>query len=426
MKPVERPDGATSGGRRTRGSSTCGSTSCRWSRPSRHRADRVVAGGGRVVPAALLRGIPVTSGPRLLAIAWAIHAHRLGDHADQSGRRLLLHLRGRVPRLRRAAAGGDRLAGADARRRSTRRRCGSALPAGAGCRCSRSRAVVGAHQHPLRRDARGRTAAARRAGEPSSEMARIAERERIGRDLHDLLGHTLSVIVLKSELAAQARRAGSAARRHRDPRRRADLARGARRGAQGGARLSIASGLRDEVAQRRARAGRRGHHARTSPSAGERCRPTRSARSPSRCARPSPTSSATRSATHCWIAVDRRRAAARARGARRRPRRPGAGGQRAVGHARAPARRWPARSSATASAARGSCMSLPRTRRSCVVIRVLIAEDQAMVLGALGALLDIESDLEVVGHGARRHGSRSSWRWRYSPTSSSPTSRCRG
>jgi two-component system response regulator DesR len=30
------------------------------------------------------------------------------------------------------------------------------------------------------------------------------------------------------------------------------------------------------------------------------------------------------------------------------------------------------------------------------MIRVLIAEDQAMVLGALGALLDIESDLEVV------------------------------
>jgi two-component system, NarL family, response regulator DesR len=31
------------------------------------------------------------------------------------------------------------------------------------------------------------------------------------------------------------------------------------------------------------------------------------------------------------------------------------------------------------------------------VIRVLIAEDQAMVLGALGALIDIEQDLEVVG-----------------------------
>jgi two-component system sensor histidine kinase DesK len=34
-------------------------------------------------------------------------------------------------------------------------------------------------------------------------LARIAERERIARDLHDLLGHTLSVIVLKSELAAK-------------------------------------------------------------------------------------------------------------------------------------------------------------------------------------------------------------------------------
>ena len=35
------------------------------------------------------------------------------------------------------------------------------------------------------------------------EMARVAERERIGRDLHDLLGHTLSVIVLKSEVASK-------------------------------------------------------------------------------------------------------------------------------------------------------------------------------------------------------------------------------
>jgi two-component system sensor histidine kinase DesK len=32
-------------------------------------------------------------------------------------------------------------------------------------------------------------------------LATIAERERIARDLHDLLGHTLSVIALKSELA---------------------------------------------------------------------------------------------------------------------------------------------------------------------------------------------------------------------------------
>jgi two-component system sensor histidine kinase DesK len=32
-------------------------------------------------------------------------------------------------------------------------------------------------------------------------LAKVAERERIARDLHDLLGHTLSVVVLKSELA---------------------------------------------------------------------------------------------------------------------------------------------------------------------------------------------------------------------------------
>jgi two-component system sensor histidine kinase DesK len=41
------------------------------------------------------------------------------------------------------------------------------------------------------------------AREAAEEMARVAERERIGRDLHDLLGHTLSVIVLKSELASK-------------------------------------------------------------------------------------------------------------------------------------------------------------------------------------------------------------------------------
>lgn len=34
-------------------------------------------------------------------------------------------------------------------------------------------------------------------------LATMAERERIGRDLHDLLGHTLSVVALKSELAGK-------------------------------------------------------------------------------------------------------------------------------------------------------------------------------------------------------------------------------
>ena len=36
-----------------------------------------------------------------------------------------------------------------------------------------------------------------------AHLAKVAERERIARDLHDVLGHTLSVIVLKSELAAK-------------------------------------------------------------------------------------------------------------------------------------------------------------------------------------------------------------------------------
>jgi two-component system sensor histidine kinase DesK len=35
------------------------------------------------------------------------------------------------------------------------------------------------------------------------ELAAVAERERIARDLHDVLGHTLSVIVLKAELAGR-------------------------------------------------------------------------------------------------------------------------------------------------------------------------------------------------------------------------------
>src|SRR5690606_25498793 len=34
-------------------------------------------------------------------------------------------------------------------------------------------------------------------------LAGLAERERSGRDLHDLLGHTLSLVALKSDLAAR-------------------------------------------------------------------------------------------------------------------------------------------------------------------------------------------------------------------------------
>jgi len=43
----------------------------------------------------------------------------------------------------------------------------------------------------------------RKANEEIEHLAKIAERERIARDLHDVLGHTLSVITLKSELAGK-------------------------------------------------------------------------------------------------------------------------------------------------------------------------------------------------------------------------------
>jgi two-component system sensor histidine kinase DesK len=41
------------------------------------------------------------------------------------------------------------------------------------------------------------------ANEEIEHLAKVAERERIARDLHDVLGHTLSVVVLKSELAGK-------------------------------------------------------------------------------------------------------------------------------------------------------------------------------------------------------------------------------
>jgi two-component system sensor histidine kinase DesK len=42
-----------------------------------------------------------------------------------------------------------------------------------------------------------------KAQEEIEHLATVAERERIARDLHDVLGHTLSVIILKSELAGK-------------------------------------------------------------------------------------------------------------------------------------------------------------------------------------------------------------------------------
>jgi two-component system, NarL family, sensor histidine kinase DesK len=46
-------------------------------------------------------------------------------------------------------------------------------------------------------------ASLRKAQDEIEHLAKVAERERIARDLHDVLGHTLSVIILKSELAGK-------------------------------------------------------------------------------------------------------------------------------------------------------------------------------------------------------------------------------
>jgi two-component system, NarL family, sensor histidine kinase DesK len=64
-----------------------------------------------------------------------------------------------------------------------------------------------------------RMAATRRlllAQEQIEHLAKVAERERIARDLHDVLGHTLSVVVLKSELAGKLIGGGDAERARRE------------------------------------------------------------------------------------------------------------------------------------------------------------------------------------------------------------------
>ena len=53
------------------------------------------------------------------------------------------------------------------------------------------------------REKRQRQAELKLSHDEIRRLAALAERERIGRDLHDLLGHTLSLITLKSELAVR-------------------------------------------------------------------------------------------------------------------------------------------------------------------------------------------------------------------------------
>lgn len=63
-------------------------------------------------------------------------------------------------------------------------------------------AIVGVANTALAQD-RARNRKLRLAQEEVEHLAKVAERERIARDMHDVLGHTLSVIVLKAELAGK-------------------------------------------------------------------------------------------------------------------------------------------------------------------------------------------------------------------------------
>jgi len=89
----------------------------------------------------------------------------------------------------------------------------------------------------------------RLAHEEVERLAKIAERERIARDLHDLLGHTLSVVVVKSELAAKiaARDPERAVKEIREVEQIARQALGEVRRAVAGYRAAGAGGIEEEL-----------------------------------------------------------------------------------------------------------------------------------------------------------------------------------
>ena len=229
------------------------------------------------------------------------------------------------------------------------------------------------------------------------EMARIAERERIGRDLHDLLGHTLSVIVLKSELASKLadRDPARAVTEIRDVER---ISREALSEVRKAVRGFRSEGLPDAL----------GNAERVLVAAGVRpvldvdgieleADEERVLAFALREAVTNVIRHARASALLDQPAVEER--ARGARGERRRVRRAGAGRERPVGDARSPpssGRHARALGRAGHAPARHSAAAWSGSR-SPGMIRVLIAEDQAMVLGALAALIEIEQDLEVIG-----------------------------
>jgi hypothetical protein len=252
--------------------------------------------------------------------------------------------------------------------------------------------------YATRREADARSG---RAHDEIERMAAIAERERIARDLHDLLGHTLSVIVLKSELASKlaASQPERAAEEIRDVERisrraltevREAVVRYRRRGLP-----AEVDEARDALRRRRARRARS-----TSPTACRR-RASRGARAGA--ARGAHQRRPARSRQRLPRAPRRGRRAVGARG-----RDDGDGASSTRGTA-SEASASASRRSAAASTHHGGAASddsSPASRPGRRMIRVVIAEDQAMVRGALAALLALEGRPRRGRRGRRRRRGR--------------------
>ena len=257
-----------------------------------------------------------------------------------------------------------------------------------------------------RSDSPGPARAIARWRRPGREVARLAaenERIRIARDLHDLLGHSLTTITVKAGLARQARRdrsrAGAAGdRRGRDP--------GpplARRRPRRGRQLPRRDPRRR--AGHRARAAARRRHHRRPPRAPSTAstRRTRSCSAGS-CARDSPTSSATPTPARApsgsspprsrsWTTASADRGSAPGNGLTGlRERVAAAGGSSTPG--RAQPQGWRLRVSLAPEAAD-------------VTIRLLLADDQELIRTALAALLALRGGLRGRADGRpRRRGGR--------------------
>ena len=245
-------------------------------------------------------------------------------------------------------------------------------------------------------------AALREARAELAELAVAEERVRFARDMHDLLGHDLSLIAIKAELAGKlvARDSDRAAVEIGDIRTLSRTALvqvreavdGYRRptlpGELAGARVALdAAGIALEV---------EGPDAELDPEV-EAVLAWAVREGATNVIRHSGARDATIAVTATGLEitddgrggrddVERRRLRPRARG----PRRAGGGGRRhGRGRLRARRRLPPARQRAR-----------PR-KRGRGVIRVLLAEDQAMVRGALVSLLGLEDDIEVVAEVGR-------------------------